>query len=244
MKKYALYAVCCLLISQASPFAQEAAPVKPFSFNIGATATDGNSDSMQTNASLTLEGEKQSLGSFRTGAEINYGETEVDGEDSKNTDNGKLFANVRKTLSGLSFLYIDGTLLYDDIAYVDYRLTIGPGYGCYLLKNEQTALSVETGLSYVWEKVAEVKDDYAALRLAERFDTNISPTAKLWQSAEYLPQIDDFQNYLINAEIGTEAALNANWHVRIVLQDKYDSEPAPEFEKNDLALIAGFGISY
>ncbi len=209
---------------------------------LGLNLTDGNSETMQANGSLVSEGEKAHLGSVRMGVEANYGETTVDGTDQKNVDNGKAFANARKTLSERTFLYVDSAVGYDDISLIDYRATLGVGAGGYLAKSDALKLSLEAGVSYISEDVAGQTADYAALRVAERVEYKFTETAKLWQSAEYLPQTDDFGNYLLTAEVGAEAALNATMNLRILLQDKYDSEPGAGLEKNDLSLISGVSV--
>ena len=208
----------------------------------GVTLTDGNSETMQANAALLTEGEKEGLGSVRAGVEANYGETTVDEESDTTVNNARAFANAKKTLSPRTFGSVDASILQDDIADIDYRATVGPGLGAYLVKNAKTAFSVEAGPSYIWERVAGENDDYLALRFGERIDQVLSATSKAWQSAEYLPKADDFEDYLLNAEVGIEAAVNARISLRFVLQDKYDSTPAEGREKNDLTLIAGVGV--
>jgi hypothetical protein len=51
--------------------------------------------------------------------------------------------------------------------------------------------------------------------------------------------VDKFNNYILNAEVGVEAALNksSNLSLRSVLQDAYVNIPAPNRLKNDLKLI-------
>ena len=210
--------------------------------SLGGTLTRGNSETVQGNATLAVEGEKTRLGSLRTGIEANYGESVVDDERSTTVDNAKFHANVRKTLSERTFAYVAGSVLYDDIARIDYRATVGPGLGVYLVKTDSASLSVEAGSVYVWEEVDGLRDDYVAYRLAERFELALSETSKLWQSAEYVPQAEDFKDYLITAELGIEAAVNSRVNVRLVLQNKYDNRPAEDVEKNDLTLIAGIGV--
>jgi len=208
----------------------------------GATMTDGNSDTKQANASLVTEGEKEGLGSVRAGIEANYGQNTVSNQDNTTVNNARFFANVKKTITPKTFGYLDGSVLHDEIADIDYRATLGPGLGVYLVKNDRTSLSVEAGPSYVWEKVEGVSDDYLALRFAERLDQALGASAKLWQSAEYLPKADDFGDYLLNTELGVQAAMTTRVSLRVVLQDKYDSTPGTGLEKSDLTLIAGIGV--
>ena len=234
--------------------AQEAAPGGASAFEkslaLGVNLTDGNSETMMANGSLLLAGEKERLGSFKAGLEGNYGEnttrTVVDGveidQDETTVANAKIFGNVKKTLSPKTFVYLDGSVLNDDIAKIDYRVTVGPGLGLYLVKSDSQALSVEGGLAYVWEEVSDLENDYLALRLAESFEYKFAERSKVWQSIAYMPEAGDFDNYLATAEVGVEAPLQGKLNLRVVLQDKFDSQPGEDLEKNDLVLIAGVGV--
>jgi putative salt-induced outer membrane protein YdiY len=127
--------------------------------------------------------------------------------------------------------------LHDRIADVKYRITFSPLAGYYAIKNPTTQLAFEAGPSFVAEKQGDEKNEYIALRLAERFEHKFSARAKMWQSVEYMPQIDRWGNYIINFEIGAEASLTEKLSLRGVLQDTYDGEPAPGRKNNDVKLI-------
>ena len=222
--------------------AQEDAAFKS-TLSAGVTLTEGNSETLQANVGLVTEGEKEGLGSVRAGIEANYGESTVDGVKETTVNNARAFAGVRKTITPRTFGALDGSILQDDIADIDYRATLGPGLGTYLVKKEKTSLSIEAGPAYIWEDVGGVREDYFAFRFAERLDYALSETAKIWQSLEYLPRSDDFGDYLLNAELGVEAAMTTRLNLRLVLQNKYDSTPGEDLEKNDLTLIAGISVS-
>jgi putative salt-induced outer membrane protein YdiY len=129
--------------------------------------------------------------------------------------------------------------LHDGIADVDYRVTLSPGAGYYLIKQTNIFFRVELGPGYVFEKLGGITHDYATLRIGERFEWKITERAKLFQSAEYLPQVDKFENYVINAEIGLDTAITKRLSQVTLIQDSYRSEPAPGRLHNDLKLIAG-----
>ena len=236
-------AAAAVLLAAVTAFGQEAKPAFAHTFTLGATLTEGNSDTRQGNATWLTEGEKEALGSVRLGAEGKYGESRApDGEMDKTIENVKVFANVKKTLSAMSFTYLDATYFYDDIADIDYRVNVGPGLGVYLVKNDATQVSLETGPSYVWERVAGENDEYLALRVQERGEHKIGANARVWESVEYLPSTEDFQDYLLNAEAGIEAAINATLSLRLVVQYKYDNEPAEGTERGDTTFIAGVSV--
>lgn len=235
------FCVCAVALSA---IAQEK---KPDGFkntlSAGLTLTDGNSKTLQANLALLTEGEKEELGSVRAGAEMNYGESTVADKKDTTIDNVLAFANVKKTISPKTFASLDGSLMTDNIAEIDYRAAFGPGLGFYAIKKVKSSLSFEVSPTYIWEKVSGVSDDYLAWRFAERFDCAISESSKVWQSVEYVPKSDDFKNYLITAELGVEAAMNSRLNLRMVLRSKYDSTPGDELERNDLTLISGISVS-
>ena len=264
MKKHLLVAAALALAASASAAEKKAGKEAAVAeapaglatvLNAGLTLTDGNSETLAANVGLKTEGERAGLGSVLAGAEFNYGESTVQTKtvdeagvetvaekDEKTVENAKLFANVKKTLSPRTFLSLDGTAAYDDVADIDYRATLGPGLGAYLVKNDQRELTLEAGPAYLWEKVGGARNDYLALRFAERYVCQALKNAKLVQSLEYLPEAEDFDNYLLVGEIGVEAAMSDRLSLRVVLQDKYDNTPAEGKERNDLSLIAGLGI--
>jgi len=233
-------ALCLLLAGWQVVAAQEKALETTVA--AGLTLTDGNAKSLMTNASIITEGEKDRLGSVRAGIEGNYGRSTVDNQTQTTVKNAQAFANAKKTLDEHSFWYVDGSLLYDDIALIDYRAILGPGAGYYFIKNPATKLSAEVGPSYTWERVDGVRDDYLALRIAERFEHKLSKNAKVWESVEYIPQVSRFSNYFVNSELGAEAALNSKLNLRLVVQNRYDSEPGGGLKKNDVTVIAAVSM--
>jgi putative salt-induced outer membrane protein len=130
----------------------------------------------------------------------------------------------------------------DVIADLDYRINIGPGAGYYFLKATNTTLAGEIGGGYQDEHLGGEYNSYGTIRLAEKFEHKFSDTARLFQSAEILPQADKFQNYVVNFEIGMEASITKTFSLKTTLDDSYQSEPAAGRYRNDLKLISG--VSY
>ncbi len=211
----------------------------------GLSLARGNTKNLLANGSIKSE-RKGDANEFTLSLEGNYGETEVtrDGEsqDETNVQNAKALAEYRRLFDERNYGYVQGEGSHDHIADVDYRVIVGPGVGRYFIKSDIQNLNAEVGVSYIGDKVGGVTGDRAALRLSQKYDWMVSKTAKVWEGVDYLPTVDDFGNYLLNAEIGAEAAMTAKLSLRVVLQNKYNSEPAPGKKSNDLALIAG--LSY
>ena len=136
--------------------------------------------------------------------------------------------------------------MHDGVADIDYRLSISPGLGYYFIKNKPTQLSAEAGPGFITQKLGHDYDNYATLRIGEKFNQALSDRAHLWQTAEFLPQIDRFKNYIINFEIGVEADLSASkkFSLKVYLDDTYNNVPAAGRKNNDLKLVAAVAYKF
>ncbi len=211
--------------------------------SLGLTWTEGNSKTVQGNVALVSTGERERLGSYRAALEGAYGENRVDGDTRKNLEMVRASANVKKTLSPRTFGYLDVSGLYDGVADIDYRVTLSPGFGGFLVRKDRTSLSAEIGPGYIYEKAGGERDEYPIFRAAERLEHQISATARCWQSLEYLPEASEFGHYLLSGEAGIEAAINTRFSLRLSAQNNYDSRPAEGARKNDFILTAGLSIN-
>lgn len=208
------------------------------SLSVGFSMTDGNSKTLLLTEGMSAEMESGHH-LLRLTLDGTYGE--ADGE--KNAQNGKVGANWKRTLDRV-YGYLDASLLSDDMAEIDYRALAGPGFGYYLVKNDLTKLGADIGAAYVMERTGNASDDYLTVRFGERLDHTLSKTATLWESLEYLPRVDDFQDYLLNAEAGVQAALTTKLNLRLVGQMKYDSTPAPEQKKLDTTVTTALNVNF
>lgn len=241
-------ALSTVAIFQMNSFAQDAEPpaaelekksLWERTAAVGATITQGNSDTVLLTGQV-LATKKWDEHELILGADGAYGEV----DDEKNAESLHGFTQYNRLFSERFYGYGKIDALYDAIADVDYRLTFGPGAGYYFIKEERTLLSGEVGPSYVVEKVGGEENDYLALRLGEKFEHKFSETARVWQMVEFLPQVDDWGNFIINGEVGAEAALTTDLKLRAFVQDTYDNEPAPGRKKNDVKLVSALAYSF
>jgi putative salt-induced outer membrane protein YdiY len=210
----------------------------------GLTLTRGNSETLLGTLSLKTQ-KKYSSDEFFLGASGAYGETTVErtvggkkvDETEKTTENLAAFGQWNHLFNERLYGGFRADFLHDGIADLDYRFTLSPLVGYYLVKEPRTKLSIEVGPSGVIEKQGEEDNQYCGLRIGERFEHKLSDTARVWQSIEYVPQVDRTHNYLIIAEIGAEASLTKELSLRATLQDVYDNEPAAGRKRNDVKLI-------
>ena len=229
-----------MLATAGSTFAEDTDGFET-ALNAGLTLTDGNSDTMQANAGITTKKMADDR-EYTAGATYNNGES----DNQTTTDNASANAKVKQSLRERLYGYMAADYLYDDIAAVDYRVTVGPGLGLNLIKRETTALDVDLGVVWVNEDVAQISDDYIALRVGETFEHQLSETAKIWQSVVYTPELNDFDNYTLTGEVGAESAMTETVALRVVVQDRFDNTPGlvggVPLKDNDISVIAGVSV--
>jgi putative salt-induced outer membrane protein YdiY len=227
--------LCIILVGWSAQLtsAQTNSPPKwDVSAAAGLTLTKGNSDTVLF--TLTGRGDKKwAANELHLGLDATYGET----EDVKNNESLRGFAQYNRLFTERWYGYLRGDGLHDGIADIEYRFTIGPGVGYYFIKNPTTRFSLEGGPAAVFEKQGSDTHSYFTARIAEQFEHKFNDRVRIWEMLEFLPQVDRFENFIINGEVGVETALSKAWALRVVLQDTYDNEPAPGRDENDLKLI-------
>ena len=226
-------------------YAQVAAPTPPpppkweKTAAVGLTLTEGNSDTLLITGNV-LASRKGERNEISLGADGTYGEN----NDVKNNETLHGFVQYNRLFTDRFYGYarLDG--LHDAIADIEYRFTFSPGVGYYFIKNDRTRLSAEGGPGYIYEKQGDDERGYFIARLAEKFDHKFNDKTRMWQSLEFLPEIEDFDNYILNAELGIETQLTTKLALRSYLQNTYDNQPAPGRKKNDIKLVTALAWKF
>jgi putative salt-induced outer membrane protein len=235
--------------TNAIPVAEVKKPFWEMNAVLGATITAGNSDSVMVTAGFLAQ-HKDLKNEIKLGIEGGYGNAEVDNGDSSTTAQFVRGGGQYNRLFTERFYgYVRADGLYDKVAGVDYRFTGGAGAGYYFIKTDKVLLSGEVGPGVVTEQLVSTRgvreyNTYATLRLAENFEYKLSDKTRIWQNAEYLPNVSDWGQYIFNFTVGIETALTAKLSLRSYLQDTYQSEPAPGRVQNDLKWITGIAYKF
>jgi putative salt-induced outer membrane protein YdiY len=221
--------------TNASPWASSAAA--------GLTLTRGNSRTTLVTANIETK-RKTPLDEIILEGDATYGE-------SDGTENAELLhgsAQYNRKITGDLYWGLLGDALHDGIADVRYRLTLAPLLGYYIINHTNTTLAVEAGPGFVYQDQGsgtnENKDGFVTLRFAERFEHKFNATARVWQSIEILPRIDDFNDYYLSGEIGVEATMTKHVKLRTYLDDTYYNVPAAGRLKNDVKLVGAVAYTF
>jgi putative salt-induced outer membrane protein YdiY len=215
------------------------------SASAGLTVTRGNSDTLL--AAFAAKTEKSwDKNELSFGADATYGESKINGQDTTTANSVRGYGQYNRLFTPRWYGYLRADALHDDLADIAYRVTLSPGVGYYFIKDKQTEFSIEGGPGVVSQRLGDDDSTYVILRIADKFKHELNDRARIWQTAEFLPQVDKFDNYIINAEIGVEADLTQDkkLSLRAYLQDTYNSIPAPGHKKNDAKLIAAIAYKF
>jgi putative salt-induced outer membrane protein YdiY len=208
------------------------------SISAGLTLTRGNSDTLLVTGGLQTH-QKTPDNEIGFGADGAYGVN----NSVKDVDTIHTVGQYNHLFSERFFAYARVEALHDGVADLQYRVNTGPGVGYYFLKATNTTLAGELGSTFVNQRLGGVDDNYATLRLAERFEHKFNNYgARVWENVEILPQVDKFNNFLVNAEIGIESSITRTISLKTFAVDNFNNEPASGRVKNDVKLVSG--ISY
>lgn len=208
--------------------------------DFGGVYRDGNSDVVNLRGSWEAEKEED-LDTWLLGLEGAYGKA----NGILDTRWGRGYGEWNRELSGPWYTGLYGEVLHDEPADLDYRATINPLLGYVVWEEDKSSLVLEAGPAYVIEKQGGLSDRYIALRFTETFEYYFNERMRAWQSLEFSPQIDDFNNYQLIGEAGIETVLSDRWSIKTYYQTRYDNDPAAGRESGDsgayLALSYGVG---
>lgn len=132
----------------------------------------------------------------------------------------------------------------DEIADVQYRVTIEPKIGYFIFKDPTGfSLNLETGPGYIFEEVGDISDDYLAPFIGERLDYVISDTAKIFQHARITFSADSSDNYLVKAGAGIETTVTESLSLITGVELDYDNEPALGRKKDDVRVVTSLNVT-
>lgn len=205
---------------------------------IGLSLARGNANTFLLAGSATAENvwDKNDL---KLGADGQYGLNDWgQTNQTQSTEAIHGFVDFKRLLTERFYASARMDGFHDDVASLQYRLVVGPAIGYYFIKSDASKLNLEVGPSFVDERQGHENKSYVTLRVSERGEHSFGKTAKVWEQVAYLPQVDKFSNYLLNSEVGAEAALNTRFSLRVVADDNFNSEPASGKKENDILLIS------
>ena len=209
------------------------------SLEVGVNTASGNSDALRCTGAASAARETETNFLFLK-ASGRYGESDGEKDAEEATGEGKL----QHRLTERVYAALDGNAHRDRIADLDYRVRGSLSLGRHFIWTERTVLSAEIGPGYVAEKKGGEKEGFMASRAAQYLEFLITDRLQIWQSMEFVQNLEDSAVYFINAEVGLETVLVANLSLKFTVEDRYDSAPAEDKEGNDLLTTTALNWSF
>jgi hypothetical protein len=232
----------------AAPAACPAPPKDPSiwdkSLIFGLNYTDGNTKTTNINLGGRASRDYEN-NAWNFQSDFNYGSAAENANDSRreNKNNIRTLADYRRVLNDTWFAGAGTSVAHDEIADLKYRVIVSPSAGSYLIRDNDTKLSLEAGPSYIWEKLGDNTENFLAARVADRWEWKISETAKIFQAAEYLISVEDAGQYIVNAELGLETAINSYMSLVLSVKDYYINQPAQDHVPNDVLTLTALKVA-
>lgn len=223
------------------------APKWTGSVTAGAVVTRGNSytDSVATSAAASRRGEDDRI---TLGGDYAYGR-------QKDTSTGEQFTSI-DTWDALSkydyyfskdwygYLGVKGT--HDGVADLDLRLMPSAGVGYQWIESSRTNISTEVGGNWVYEEYSDPTrtNEYLAARFAYHVDHKINDTVSFIHNFEFLPDVSDPGNHLINSDAGIRTKLTERFFAEFKISLNYNSMPPEDKENTDVRYMASLGYTF
>lgn len=130
-------------------------------------------------------------------------------------------ANYNRTIDAKLYYYMDVNYKEDKFSGFDYKVTVGPGIGYEVLKDEIKTLDIKVGVNYA-KDVLDNGDstDYASANTEAEYTHKISDTVNFTQLLKYAVSMDDTENYTATSETGV--AVKMSDKMSLGVSYKYD----------------------
>lgn len=206
---------------------------------LGLTTASGNSDTVRGNGAASAARETDVNYLFLKAAG-RYGKSdhEMDAENATGE------AKFQRRLTERVYAALDGNVHHDQIADLSYRARGSLSLGRHFIWTERTVLSAEAGPGYVAQKKGGEQEGFAAGRAAQYLEFLVTDSLQIWESVEFVQDLEDSAVYFVNSEVGLETVLVGNLGLKFSIEDRYDSQPADDKESNDLLTTTALALSF
>jgi putative salt-induced outer membrane protein YdiY len=132
-------------------------------------------------------------------------------------------------------LFVDATFEYDEFRAFDFRVATHAGLTYKFIDNGQTLLKGRAGAGASREFGGPNDDWIPELLFGMDFEHRFNDNTKVFTSADYIPNVNDFSDYRLQIQAGFETMLSKEYNLALKLgvQDLFDSTPEGR-KSNDL----------
>jgi putative salt-induced outer membrane protein YdiY len=134
---------------------------------------------------------------------------------------------------------------YDRFQSLDLRFVLGGGLGYSLIKSERTIWDLLGGMAYNREKFSTpLTRNSAEAYWGYEFNYQLTSVTTFFQNYRMFNNLNDTENFRINADLGLSSRLNTWLTWNLNLSDRYLRRPTFGRKTNDLLYSTGLGITF
>jgi putative salt-induced outer membrane protein YdiY len=212
------------------------------SVNAGYSFTSGNSES---SASVEADATYTSRNWTTTGS-VSESFNGQSGASRTNRSDAQ-FATER-FLSRDSFVAGLSDFLHSSQQDLDLRITLGGGYGRYLIRKGDKGLSWVTGAVYTNERFnavsAQSSDNNVEALVGLNYSSYRFKLGQLQSQIFVFPGLSDFGRIRMTTNNSLTIALTNKFHFTVSFWDNFDSKPPSTAKKNELGISSGIGWKF
>lgn len=216
-------------------------PFVAFTGDFGLVNTSGNTDvtTLNVGEEIKINGGRLSL---TQAFSVVYGRT--DGATTTSLWRSSLHGDLDLTEHVGAFVLIAWER--NTFAGITRRLEETLGSTFQLIHRARTTLEAQLGLSLIQQKTTAglVDDNFAAGRSTLSFKQTFASKSFVQQRVEFLPNLNDSNDYRINSESSLVAPLSGSIALKASYVVRFDNQPEPTFEKTDRLLTTGLQITF
>jgi putative salt-induced outer membrane protein len=119
------------------------------------------------------------------------------------------------------------------------------GFSAKVLTMPRDSLRLDAGGVYTSEsRVDGTSKNFPAGRAGLGYKHTFGGTSAFLQTAEYVPNFEDNDQYRVNTETILTAKMSTHFGIKLAYLLRYDSKPAATFGKSDRILTTGLQVTY
>lgn len=144
------------------------------------------------------------------------------------------------------FIYARTSLEQDKIKDIQLRTTVGAGYGWQIFEDEQTRLSLRTGMDYVnVDRIDSPDEDYPALGWGVRASHwLLDRRAELFHNQDAFWSVADTGQLTVRSKTGVRLPIAAGMTASAQVNADWERTPAPGRKAVDSTLLLGLGYAW
>jgi len=206
---------------------------------LGFTLTDGNSESITLAVGADAKREWP-LWKLAMKLGILYSES----EDVQTASEWLFLERLERKLSERATIFEDLLLEHDEEEDLRYRIQLTFGYNRRLVKKETFELWGNGGGGVLHESFFDEDQTEAVAQLGINFTWQITKALKYTQVITFWPSLSEGGEFRMYWESVFTTPLSERFDLRFSIIDRYDSDPQPGIESNDLTIVISLAIKF